>query len=144
MGRSKRQVGASIPLHVKEAMLEEEFPHVRGSGNDGGGGDHAVDYTDCVPTLSNAETTHLRNAMHNHEKQRLMETMEQFSRQMEAFHEVLEENDALKQEMSRAKRENEEKVSDLEKRFIDTKLALAQCQSREDHTRLKTGRLEKK
>jgi len=102
----------------------------------------AVDYNDCIKRIPESEITNLRNAMHNYEKQCVMKKMEHLSRQMQSFHELLDEHHALKQEMTQVKTEKEGKVSDLEKTLIDMKLIVAQCQSREDHTRLNMARLE--
>jgi len=108
-----------------------------------------VDCNDCVGTLSDAEISHLRNAMQSYEKNRVMTMMEHLSNQMHAFHELLEENEALKDEINQVKKEKESKVSeleqnliDMEQTLIDMKLNLALCQSREDHTRLTMAKLE--
>eukprot|EP00571_Detonula_confervacea_P004066 CAMPEP_0172328846 /NCGR_PEP_ID=MMETSP1058-20130122/60565_1 /TAXON_ID=83371 /ORGANISM="Detonula confervacea, Strain CCMP 353" /LENGTH=637 /DNA_ID=CAMNT_0013045979 /DNA_START=121 /DNA_END=2034 /DNA_ORIENTATION=+ len=168
LAKSKRAIHAAVPLEVNEAMLEKEFPHVWRSEAAKGDvdstkteypsldqvvdereGRRAVNYNDCIETHPAAETLHLRNAMFDYERERMITMMESVSLQMNTYHELLDENLSLKQEVTQVKREKDEVerekdniVSELEKSLIEMKLTLAQCQGREDHHRLSMVRLQ--
>ena len=146
--KSFRTAQAAIPLDVKVAMLEKEFPPAWiSTASDEG----CVDYmeaeqsserVDCIKTLSASEVLHLRQAMYTYEKQRMISMVQELSNQMNAFHEIFDENQHLKEEVSKMKLEKDSKISELENAMIGMKLDLAQFRSSEDHHRLSIARLE--
>ena len=149
--KSYRFVQAAVPLEVKEAMLEKEFPHVAGKerhaktasevGEDKD--PREQNYNDCIRSLSVSEVLHLRQAMYTYEKHHMVSTMQQLSKQkMYDYHDLLEENQRLKQEIIQVKDVKDEKISELENSIVDMKLELALAMSTEDHHRLKISRLE--
>jgi hypothetical protein len=147
--KSYRSVQAAVPLEVKEAMLEIEFPHVAGKDTKAVASEvgeekdpREQNYNDCIKTLSVSEVLHLRQAMYTYEKHRLVSTMQQLSTQMYAYHDLLEENQRLKREIIQVKEVKDEKISELENSIIDMKLELASAMSTEDHHRLRISRLE--
>ncbi|KAL7544272.1 hypothetical protein ACHAWF_007656 [Thalassiosira exigua] len=168
--KSKRAMDAAIPLEVKQSLLEKEFPHIqmknstphgsvdslraeqsvdsRISDGDVEFDDQGVDYNDCVSTLHERELLELRSSLMNYEKHRVTVMMNHLSHQMKHFHNLLDENQSLKQDISQATRgesrvsELEAKVADLEKSLIEMKLTLALCQSREDHHKMDMANLE--
>ena len=146
--KSFRAVHSAIPLDVKVAMLEKEFPPVWVStAADVGDVDHmeaeqSSERVDCIKTLSASEVLHLRQAMYTHEKLRMMSLAQSLTDQMSAFHELLDENQHLKQEMSKMNKEKDRNISELENAMIGMKLDLAQFRSSEDYYRLSIVRLE--
>jgi len=80
--KSYRSVQAAVPLEVKEAMLEKEFPHVAGKDAEAVGEEkdpREQNYNDCIKTLSVSDVLHLRQAMYTYEKHRKVSTMQQLS-----------------------------------------------------------------
>jgi hypothetical protein len=146
--KSFRTAQVAIPLDVKVAMLEKEFPPARiSTAPDEGDVDHmeaeqSSERVDCIKTLSASEVLHLRQAMYTYEKQRMISMVQELSDQMNAFHELLDENQHLKEEASKMKLEKDSKISELENAMIGMKLDLAQYRSSEDHHRLSIARLE--
>ena len=146
--KSFRTAQEAIPLDVKVAMLEKEFPPTRiSTASDEGDVDHmepeqSSERVDCIKTLSASEVLHLRQAMYTYEKQRMISMVQELSDQMNAFHELLDENQHLKEEVSKMKLEKDSKISELENAMICMKLDLAQFRSSEDHHRLSIARLE--
>jgi hypothetical protein len=151
--KSHRALNAAVPLEVKEAMLEREFPHVAGTerlakvfASEAGEDKHSTEggknYNDCIKTLSVSEVLHLRQAMYTFEKHRMLSTMHQLSTQMYAYQDLLEENQRLKQEIIQVKGVKDDKISELENSIIDMKLELASSKSTEDHHRLRIAKLE--
>jgi hypothetical protein len=146
--KSFRTAQVAIPLDVKVAMLEKEFPPTRiSTAPDEGDVDHmeaeqSSERVDCIKTLSASEVLHLRQAMYTYEKQRMISMVQELSDQMNAFHELLDENQHLKEEVSNMKLEKDSKISELENAMIGMKLDLAQYRSSEDHHRLSIARLE--
>ena len=88
-----------------ERSVDSSFISAKYSSSDQVFGDRdcTVDYNDCIKILSDAEISQVRNAMHDHGKERLATMAKRVSHQMEAFHELLEENHSLKQVMTRVK-----------------------------------------
>ena len=153
--KSFRAIHSAIPLDVKEAMLEKEFPPLWiSTAADEGDVDYmeaglSSERVDCIKTLSASEVLHLRQAMNTHEKQRMISMVQSLSDRMNTFHELLDENQHLKQEISnmnndkdRQISERDKKISELENAMIGMKLDLAQFRSSEDHHRLSIARLE--
>ena len=143
--KSHRAVNAAVPLEVKEAMLEKEFPHVAGTklASEAEEEMHREqNYNDCIKTLSVSEVLHLRQAMYTHEKHRMLSTMQQLSTQMYAYQELLEENQRLKKEIIKINGVKDDKISKLVNSVIDMKLELASSKSTEDHHRLRIAKLE--
>ena len=153
--KSHRALNAAVPLEVKEAMLEREFPHVAGTerpdevfASEAGEDKHPYiteggqSYNDCIKTLSVSEVLHLRQAMYTFEKHRMLSTMHQLSTQMYAYQDLLEENQRLKQEIIQVKGVKDDTISELENSIIDMKLELASSKSTEDHHRLRIAKLE--
>ena len=148
--KSYRSVQAAVPLEVKEEMLEKEFPHVAGKERHAEtaselGGDkdpREQNYNDCIRSLSVSEVLHLRQAMYTYEKHHMVSTMQQLSKQMYDYHDLLEENQRLKQEIIQVKEVKDKKISELENSIVDMKLELALAMSTEDHHRLRISRLE--
>ena len=133
--KTHRAVNAAVPLEVKEAMLEKEFPHVAGMHRE-------QNYNDCIKTLSVSEVLHLRQAMYTYEKHRMVSIMQQLSTQMYAYQELLEENQRLKKDIIEVNGVKDDKISELENSIIDMKLDLASYKSTEDHHRLRIAKLE--
>lgn len=104
----------------------------------GGTGELAVD---CVKTLLASEVLHLRQAMHTYEKQRMASMMQALSEQMNAFHELLDENQRLKREISKINTVKDNTIAELENAMIGMKLDLAQLRNSEYHYRLNIVRL---
>lgn len=148
--KAHRVDNVAVPLEVKEAMLEREFPHVAGTERptnvfvtEAGEEMHREqNYNDCIKTLSVSEVLHLRQAMYSFEKHRMLFTMQQLSTQMYAYQDLLEENQRLKEEIIQVKGVKDDKISELENSIIDMKLELASSKSTEDHHRLRIARLE--
>jgi len=146
--KSFRAVHSAIPLDIKVAMLEKEFPPVWVStAADVGDVDHmeaeqSSERVDCIKTLSASEVLHLRQVMYTHKKLRMMSLAQSLSDQMSAFHELLDENQHLKQEMSKMNKEKDRNISELENAMIGMKLDLAQFRSSEDYYQLSIVRLE--
>ena len=143
--RSHRAVNAAVPLEVKEAMLEKEFPHVAGTklASEAEEEMHREQhYNDYIKTLSVSEVLHLRQAMYTHEKHRMLSTMQQLSTQMYAYQDLLEENQRLKKEIIKINGVKDDKISKLVNSVIDMKLELASSKSTEDHHRLRIAKLE--
>ena len=153
--QSYRTAQAAIPLDVKVAMLEKEFPPAWISiASDKGDVDYkeaeqSSERVDCIKTLSAFEVMHLRQAMYTYEKQRMVLMVQALSDQMNAFHELLDENQQLKEEVSKMNKEKDrkiserdKKISELENAMIGMKLDLAQFRSSEDHHRFSIARLE--
>lgn len=153
--KSIKAVHAAVPLEVKEALLQSEFPHVRDNNDnktervgddadsikavlDERSGGVSIDYNDCIETLSEPETQRLRRSMENKMKQNVMETMGQLSDQMSSYHAMLDENELLRKEMAQMKKKKDE----LEKSFIDMKLQVARLQGQEDYHKLHMAKLE--
>ena len=133
--KTHRAVNAAVPLEVKEAMLEKEFPHVAGMHRE-------QNYNDCIKTLSVSEVLHLRQAMYTYEKHRMVSIIQQLSTQMYAYQELLEENQRLKKDIIEVNGVKDDKISELENSIIDMKLDLASYKSTEDHHRLRIAKLE--
>ena len=133
--KTHRAINVAVPLEVKEAMLEKEFPHVAGMHRE-------QNYNDCIKTLSVSEVLHLRQAMYTYEKHRMVSIMQQLSTQMYAYQELLEENQRLKKDIIEVSGVKDDKISELENSIIDMKLELASFKSTEDHHRLRIAKLE--
>jgi Spy/CpxP family protein refolding chaperone len=133
--KTHRAISVAVPLEVKEAMLEKEFPHVAGMHRE-------QNYNDCIKTLSVSEVLHQRQAMYTYEKHRMVSIMQQLSTQMYAYQELLEENQRLKKGIIEVSGVKDDKISELENSIIDMKLELASYKSTEDHHRLRIAKLE--
>ena len=147
----------AIPMESKKCMLEVEFPSIRTIGRDKNSShstitDHGINYNDCVKTLSDSEIELLQNAVISHSNKNNILMMQQVWNQLGEFHQLLEENEASKMEiiglrnhctsLEKSQAEKDEKISSLERDFVEMKMELAQYKSMEDFHQMSMSKLE--